>query len=31
MMIQPGGPMSHFLAPAEAQQLLDWVEAGEPR
>jgi len=31
MMIQPGGPMSHFLAPAEAQQLIDWVEAGEPR
>ncbi|MBI5481362.1 MAG: hypothetical protein HY906_21060 [Deltaproteobacteria bacterium] len=31
MMIQPGGPMSHFLAPAEAPQLLDWVDAGEPR
>jgi hypothetical protein len=31
MMIQPGGPMSHFLAPAEAQQIIDWVEAGQPR
>ena len=31
MMIQPGGPMSHFLAPAEAQTIIDWVEAGEPR
>ncbi len=31
MMIQPGGPMSHFLAPAEAQQIINWVQAGEPR
>ncbi|HEY3359028.1 MAG TPA: hypothetical protein VGQ83_37605 [Polyangia bacterium] len=31
MMIQPGGPMSHFLSPAEAQQLMDWVTAGQPR
>jgi hypothetical protein len=31
MMVQPGGPMSHFLAPAEAQQIIDWVDAGGPR
>jgi len=31
MMIQPGGPMSHFLTPGEAQQVIDWIEAGTPR
>jgi hypothetical protein len=31
MMIQPGGPMSHFLTPGEAQTIIDWVQAGEPR
>ena len=31
MMIQPGGPMSHFLTPAEAQVITDWIAAGEPR
>ena len=31
MMIQPGGPMSHFLTPAEAQAIIDWASAAEPR
>jgi hypothetical protein len=31
MMIQPGGPMSHFLTPSEAQTTIDWISAGEPR
>jgi hypothetical protein len=31
MMIQPGGPMSHFLTPTEAQTVLGWIQMGQPR